>query len=253
MSQPATEPLPVAAPVQASVQTPVPAADRAPRTRRLLAWLLDFTVILAVAALLGWLTFNRISAKLTGVPGLVGVSAWQLATSGGDLVGAGQGVGTSLWRSSVRAVWQGFAGLVLFAFAYRFASLALMGRTPGQALLGLRVVNRRDGQRPARSAAAGRAAAGSLVDVGWYALACCLLVGGAIGLSVLCWILAVAVFLLHALLTLAGSRRSLADRPSGTVVTSAFRLQPVWTRLPDALRRRAPDEDAPPPTPVAAA
>ncbi|UWM49211.1 RDD family protein [Streptomyces carpaticus] len=232
-------------------QDPAPPPARAPRTRRLLAWLLDFTVILAIAALLGWLTFNRISAKLTGVPGLVGISAWQLVTSGGDLVGAGQGVGSSLWRSSVRAVWQGFAGLVVFAFAYRFASLALMGRTPGQALLALRVTGRRDGARPARATMATRAAAGTLVDVGWYALACCLLVGGAIGLSVLCWILAVAVFGLSALLALAGPRRSLADRAAGTTVVSVFRITTVWTRLSATVRRRTPDEEQPPLAPVA--
>lgn len=232
-------------------QDPGPPLARAPRTRRLLAWLLDFTVILAIAALLGWLTFNRISAKLTGVPGLVGISAWQLVTSGGDLVGAGQGVGSSLWRSSVRAVWQGFAGLVVFAFAYRFASLALMGRTPGQALLALRVTGRRDGERPARATMATRAAAGTLVDVGWYALACCLLVGGAIGLSVLCWILAVAVFGLSALLSLAGPRRSLSDRAAGTTVVSVFRITTVWTRLSATVRRRTPDEEQPPLAPVA--
>ncbi|MFD7507916.1 RDD family protein [Streptomyces sp. NPDC059853] len=232
-------------------QDPAPPPARAPRTRRLLAWLLDFTVILAIAALLGWLTFNRISAKLTGVPGLVGISAWQLVTSGGDLVGAAQGVGSSLWRSSVRAVWQGFAGLVVFAFAYRFASLALMGRTPGQALLALRVTGLRDGERPTRATMATRAAAGTLVDVGWYALACCLLVGGAIGLSVLCWILAVAVFGLSALLALAGPRRSLADRAAGTTVVSVFRITTVWTRLSATVRRRAPDEEQPPLAPVA--
>lgn len=232
-------------------QDPGPPLARAPRTRRLLAWLLDFTVILAIAALLGWLTFNRISAKLTGVPGLVGISAWQLVTSGGDLVGAGQGVGSSLWRSSVRAVWQGFAGLVVFAFAYRFASLALMGRTPGQALLALRVTGRRDGERPTRATMATRAAAGTLVDVGWYALACCLLVGGAIGLSVLCWILAVAVFGLSALLALAGHRRSLSDRAAGTTVVSVFRITTVWTRLSATVRRRTPDEEQPPLAPVA--
>ncbi|GAA2349907.1 RDD family protein [Streptomyces carpaticus] len=232
-------------------QDPGPPLARAPRTRRLLAWLLDFTVILAIAALLGWLTFNRISAKLTGVPGLVGISAWQLVTSSGDLVGAGQGVGSSLWRSSVRAVWQGFAGLVVFAFAYRFASLALMGRTPGQALLALRVTGCRDGEHPTRATMATRAAAGTLVDVGWYALACCLLVGGAIGLSVLCWILAVAVFGLSALLALAGPRRSLSDRAAGTTVVSVFRITTVWTRLSATVRRRTPDEEQPPLAPVA--
>ncbi|MDT0319187.1 RDD family protein [Streptomyces millisiae] len=219
---------------------------RAPRTRRLCAWLLDFAVVLAVATLLGWLTFNRISAQLTDMTALAGTTAWEVVTSDGDLVGASQDVGESVWRSAVDAVWQAFAALVAFTFGYYFASLALMSRTPGQALTNLRVQGREGADRPRRGRWAARAAVLTMVDVGWYSLACCLLVGGDIALSVLCWIVAVAVFALNALLALVGARRSLGDRLTGTAVASAWQVGATFARIGDRVRRRGPaDGDLP--------
>jgi hypothetical protein len=223
------------------------APARPARTLRLCAWALDFAVVVTVAVLLGWLTFERISAELTSVTALAGTGVWEVVTSDGDLVGAGRGVGESLWRSAVSAVWQAFAMLVVFTFAYHFVSLALMGRTPGQALTALCVERHgAGGGRPTRGRAATRAAVVTLADVGWYALACCLLVGGAVGLSVLCWIVAVAFFALNAGLALVGPRRSLADWLAGTTVTSAWHVRAALTRIRDAMRRRdaadVPDE-----------
>ncbi|MGA5272632.1 hypothetical protein ACPCKL_02345 [Streptomyces cellulosae] len=57
-------------------------------------------------------------------------------------------------------------------------------------------------------------------DVAVYAVACVLLVEGEIVLSVLVWLVAVALFLLNALPVLGGRRRSLADRVAGTSVAS---------------------------------
>ncbi|MFF7648582.1 RDD family protein [Streptomyces sp. NPDC007983] len=202
-----------------------------PRARRLCAWALDFAVIVAVAVLLGWFTFHRVGAEVTDVTSLAGTSAWEVITSHGDIAGAGQDVGESLWRSAVNAVQQAFAALVAFTFAYHFLSLAVMGRTPGQALTGLCVVRRRGGGRPGQGRVAVRAAVSTLVDVGWYALACCLLAGGAVGLSVLCWIVAIAFFAVNAGLALIGSRRSLADRLAGVTVTGAWRLRAALARI----------------------
>lgn len=218
------------------------APARPPRTRRLFAWALDFALVVAVAVLLGWFTFHRISAEVSDVTSLAETSAWQVITSDGDLAGAGQDVGESLWRHAVTAVQQGFAALVVFTFAYHFLSLALLGRTPGQALTALCVVRRRGGGRPGRGQAGVRAAVTALVDVGWYALACCLLADGMVALSVLCWVVAVAFFALNAALALVGSRRSLADRLGGVTVTSAWQVRAALTRLGGAVRRRGQPE-----------
>ncbi|MDT0545675.1 RDD family protein [Streptomyces lonegramiae] len=154
------------------------------------------------------------------------------------MAGAGQDVGESLWRHAVTAVQQAFAALVVSTFVYHFLSLGVMGRTPGQALTALCVVRRRDSGRPGRGRAGVRAAMTTLVDVGWYALACCLLAGGAIGLSVLCWVVAVAFFAFNAALALVGSRRSPADRLGGVTVTSTWRVPAALTRIGGAVRRR---------------
>ncbi|MFI0775367.1 RDD family protein [Streptomyces sp. NPDC021212] len=207
------------------------AATGLPRARRLCAWALDFAVVVAVAVLLGTFTFHRISAEVTDVTSLAGTSAWEVITSKGDLAGAGRDVGESLWRDAVSAVQQAFAALVVFTFAYHFISLAVMARTPGQALTGLCVVRRAGGGRPGKGRGAVRAGVITLIDVGWYALACCLLVEGAIVLSVVCWIVAVAFFALDAVLAPVGSRRSLADRLAGVTVTGAWRVRAALARI----------------------
>lgn len=207
-----------------------------PQARRLCAWALDFAVVVAVAVLLGWFTFQQISAKVTDVTNLAGTSAWEVITSEGDLTGAGQKVGASLWRSAVSSVQQAFGALVVFTFVYHFLSLAVMSRTPGQALTALCVVRRGGGGRPGKGRFAVRAAVTTLVDVGWYALACCLLAEGEIALSVLCWVVAIFFFAFNAGLALMGPRRSLADRLAGVTVIGAWHVRAALARIGGAAR-----------------
>lgn len=204
-------------------------AHRGRPWRRALAWAVDFGVVLTVAVLLGILTFHRIGGLVTDVPGLATRSAWEIVSSRGDLAETAGGLGRSVWASAVRAVQQGFAGLVLFAFLYRFVALVTTGRTLGMAVAGLRAVPRprggaveADPQRLTRGRAAVRAGVSTVADVGCYALACSLLVAGSLVLSVLCWAVAVVLFCGHALCALVGPGRSLGDRAAGTAVTSVW-------------------------------
>ncbi|OIJ97171.1 hypothetical protein BIV24_07050 [Streptomyces colonosanans] len=160
------------------------------------------------------LTFHRISAIVTDVPGLAARGGFDLLTSRGDVLNASEGLGLSLWHKTVLYVEQGFGLLVLAAFLYQWASLALIGRTLGKALTGFKVT-----PSPLRRAAL-RAAVTTTADVAVYALACVLLVEGHFMMSMLAWTLAVVVFLLNALPVLFAGRRSLADRVAGTTVES---------------------------------
>lgn len=63
-----------------------------------------------------------------------------------------------------------------------------------------------------------RAAVTTVTDIGLFALACCLLVGGNLILSVLCWLAAVVAFLVNAMLVTGSRRRTAADVAAGTVV-----------------------------------
>ncbi|MFD1658586.1 RDD family protein [Streptomyces caeni] len=182
------------------------------KTRRFLAWFIDFALVVVAASGLAMLTFHRISALFTDVPGLAAKSGLDLLTSRGDVVRASEGLGLSLWHTTVLYVEQGFGLLVVAAFLYQWASLALAGRTLGKALTGLKVTP------AAPSRAALRAAVTTTADVAVYALACILLVEGQFVLSVLVWVAAVVVFFLNALPVLSAGRRSLADRVAGTAV-----------------------------------
>ncbi|WP_067225851.1 RDD family protein [Streptomyces sp. NBRC 109706] len=202
-----------------------PELARASGWRRGLAWAVDFSLVIALAVLLGFFTFNRISAMLTDAPGLAETGVWKVITSDGDLAGAGQALGESLWNRSLRAVQQGFVLLFLGTFLYQFLALAFAGTTLGKALLGLRVVPAAAGagsRRPARRSAAVRAAVTSVADVGLLALACCLLVAGAFLLAGFVVVLAVVVFLVNGIPAAVGARRSLADRLAGTEVSGGL-------------------------------
>ncbi|CAL9553271.1 RDD family protein [Streptomyces werraensis] len=185
-----------------------------PALRRATGRLIDFALVVTAAALLAVLTFDRMSALVTDVPELAARGGFDLLTSRGDVLDASAGLGTSLWDKSVGYVRQAFALLVVAAFLCQWACLALAGRTVGKALTGLKVLPRTPGR------AALRAAVTTATDVAVYAVACVLLVQGEVLLSVLVWLVAVALFLLNALPVPGGRRRSLADRVAGTSVAS---------------------------------
>ncbi|WP_435220189.1 RDD family protein [Streptomyces sp. Tue6028] len=193
-----------------------------------MAWFIDFALVLAAASALAVLTFHRISALVTDVPDLATRGGWDILTSRGDVLDASEGFGLSLWRKVVRDVEQAFGLLVIAAFLYQWAALALTGRTLGKALLGLKVAP----SRPRRAAL--RAAVTTTADVAVYALACVLLVEGEFMLSVLVWAVAVVVFLFNALPVLAPAGRSLADRVAGTAVTGLGLGTPAAVPAPPA-------------------
>jgi hypothetical protein len=184
-----------------------------PKLRRATAWFIDFALIVAAAAALAVLTFQRISALVTDVPELATRGGWDLVTSRGDVLDASEHLGLGVWDKVVLDVEEAFGLLVLATFLYQWVCLALIGRTVGKGLLGLRVT----GAAPGRAAL--RAAVTTAADVAVYAVACVLLIEGQFVLSVLVWALAVLLFLVNALPVFGPRRRSLADRIAGTAVT----------------------------------
>lgn len=204
----------------------------------MLAGLVDFALVVTVGVLLGFLTFHRIGALTTGVPGLTGRGAWQILTSHGRPLGTAEHFGVSLWDSTVLDVQEAFAALVLATFAYQFTALVLTNRTLGKLLLGLRVSGVEPGRLGARRAAI-RAAVTTLADVGGFAVACCALVGGSVAVSVLCWAVAVAVFWANAVPALLGRGRSLADRLAGTTVGTITLPRPGWDAAHQGVRQAA--------------
>ncbi|MFB7269822.1 RDD family protein [Streptomyces sp. NPDC056244] len=198
--------------------------------QRTLAWLLDFALVAVMAVLLGILTFHRISALLTDVPELGIRSAWELFSSRGQVLESAEGLGREMWDSALGYVQQAFAVLVVCTFVYQFATLALVGRTLGKAVVGLRVATVRP-ERSRRHAAAVRAAVTTVADVACFAVACCLLLAGQFSLSVLCWCLAVVLFWCNALPVALGPGRSAADLLAGTAV--------VGIQLPQAVTQKA--------------
>ncbi|MGW1911001.1 RDD family protein [Streptomyces sp. NPDC002076] len=187
------------------------------KLRRIAAWFIDFALIASAATLLAILTFHRITALVTDVPELATKGGLDLVTSRGDVVGASEHLGLSLWDKVVLDVEEAFGALVVVTFLYQWACIALLGRTLGKGLLGLRVTPRLSRH------ALRRAAVTTAADVAVFALACVLLIEGEFGLSLLVWAIAVLLFLVNALTVVFPGRRSLADRLAGTSVVGALR------------------------------
>ncbi|NUK25116.1 RDD family protein [Streptomyces lunaelactis] len=189
-----------------------PAAIRPAVSRRVLAWSVDFALVLTAAYLLAVLTLHRITDLVTDVPELATLSGWEILSTDGDARDRAEHLALSLWHEAVLLVIEAFVLLVICTFLYHWATLTLAGRTLGKKLLGLSIT-----PHTSRRAAL-RAAVTTTADVACFALACCLLVSGAFIMSVVVWALAVAVFWTNALPALSSSGRTLADRMAGTSV-----------------------------------
>jgi uncharacterized RDD family membrane protein YckC len=181
--------------------------------RRVLAWCVDFGLMIPVAVALGYLTYVRVVHRLWGAAGAVF-----------DL-GAVLDTGIVVWRDTSSVVVQGFVGLVIVQFLYQFLALSWTGSTPGKLLADLRVVPvgaeyvaARRSPRPGPWRSAERAAVTALADTGLFSLACVVLLSGEVSLSVLCWVAAVVAFWINALAAVRANGRSMADRVAGTAV-----------------------------------
>ncbi|MGW1716661.1 RDD family protein [Streptomyces sp. NPDC002156] len=190
-----------------------------PKLRRVVAWFIDFALVVAGASALAVLTFHRVSALVTDVPALAARGGLELLMSRGAFIDASAELGLALWNKSVLYVEQAFVLLILGTFLYQWAALAFTGSTIGKALLGLKVAPVAPVALAAPRRALLRAAVTTTADVAVYALACVLLFEGQFVLSTLVWATAVLFFVGNALPVLSPSRRSLADRLAGTAVT----------------------------------
>lgn len=178
----------------------------------MLAWVIDFALIFALACTLGALAAHRIAAALSELPALAVSGVWQLFIAHGDTLVAAQGLGRQLWDDAVLIVIESCALLVAGTFLYHWAALAFAGRTLGKRVLDLHVV-------PGRvRGAVLRAAVTTVADVACLCVALCLLISGELLASFAAWVLAVGAFWANALPALSPSRRSLADRLAGTRV-----------------------------------
>ncbi|WP_160573481.1 RDD family protein [Actinomadura physcomitrii] len=204
-------------------QPPGPESEAAPPGRRLLAWSIDTGILLVVALLLGAMTWGRLQSYVTeDLPHKAWSAGVELLLSGGSVKKAAGEFGAGVWDTFVATVEQGLLLLVLAELLLQFAGTAWLGRTAGKAVMDLRVGHSAVPAKPGKARAARRALVTTASGTGLYALAWVLLLEGLFFLSVLLWVLAVALFVANSLPALVGRRRrTLADLVGGTVVVRA--------------------------------
>ncbi|MFC9435260.1 RDD family protein [Nocardia sp. NPDC057030] len=211
----------------------IPPPDRAPASRRIAAWAIDFGLIICAAVLLGSVTHYRIADYLSSWPGLAQEGGWRLFRANGDWGGAGKAFGWDVFGEILLLVTEAFVALVLIVFAYQFAALAWKGRTLGKFLLDIRVQSLADPQGAlSKGQSARRACASTMVDVGLYSAACIALLAGKFVLSLVLWVVAVVALIGNAV-PLAGGR-TVIDRLAGTTVVRAGLYQKSWQAAKDA-------------------
>jgi uncharacterized RDD family membrane protein YckC len=211
-----------------------PIGEPVPPSRRFAAWAVDFSIITAVAVLIGYLTFHRITDMVAHDLPKYGIG--KLFSAHGDVAGAATDIGRDAWREAVSYVQQGFVALVFIQFLYQFLCLASNGRTAGKALVGIQVRPLSGAPSPSglqppaviagigMSAATLRAAITTVAETGLYALACVVLVSGHLTTAVLLWLIAVAGLIANGLPILTNpDHRSLGDRVSGTFLAHVER------------------------------
>ncbi len=192
--------------------SPLLTAGRPSAVRRVLAWSVDFALVLGMAYVLGVLAAHRIAESLTDLPELAALGGWNLLTEDGGALDRARQFAWALWDEAAFIFIQSCVLLVVSTFLYHWATLTFGGCTLGKRLLGLRVT------RCSARTAALRAAATTTADVACFALACCLLAAGAYLAAFGAWVLAGAAFWANGLPALFFSGRSLADQLAGTAV-----------------------------------
>jgi hypothetical protein len=192
--------------------SPSPTVTRPSAARRVLAWSVDFALVLGGAYLLGVLAAHRIAEALTDLPGLAGLGGWNLLTEDGGATDRARQLARALWHEAAFIFIQSCVLLVVSTFLYHWTMLTFGGRTLGKKLLGLHIT-----PFGARRAAL-RAAVTTTADVACFSLACCLLASGAFLAAFVVWVLAIAAFWANILPALFSSGRSLADQLAGTAV-----------------------------------
>ncbi|MFF3227477.1 RDD family protein [Nocardia suismassiliense] len=214
---------------------PIPTPEPAPVNRRIVAWAVDFAVIVAAAVLLGSVTHYRIADYLSGWPGIAQSGGWNLFRANGDWGGAGKAFGWDVFGEVLRLIAEAFLALVLIVFVYHFACLLWKGRTLGKFLLDIRV-HALTGPRGrlGKWQSGRRALASTVVDVGLYSAACIALLAGKFVLSLALWHIAVIALVLNAAPVASASRRTVIDRIAGTTVVRAGLYQKSWQTARDA-------------------
>ncbi|CAM4143379.1 RDD family protein [Nocardia ninae] len=208
---------------------PIPTPETAPANRRIVAWAVDFAVIVAAAVLLGSVTHYRIADYLSGWPGLAQSGGWNLFRANGDWGGAGKAFGWDVFGEILLLITEAFLALVLIVFVYHFACLLWKGGTLGKFLLDIRVHALAEPHgRLGKWQSARRALASTVVDVGLYSAACIALLAGKFVLSLALWHIAVLAFVLNAAPVASASRRTVIDRIAGTKVVRAGLYQKSW-------------------------
>ncbi|QBS45136.1 RDD family protein [Nocardia sp. CS682] len=213
---------------------PTPTPETAPANRRIVAWAVDFAVIVAAAVLLGSVTHYRIADYLSGWPGLAQSGGWNLFRANGDWGGAGRAFGWDVFGEVLLLITEAFLALVLIVFVYHFACLLWKGRTLGKFLLDIRVHALAGPRgRLGKWQSARRALASTVVDVGLYSAACIALLAGKFVLSLALWHVAVLALVLNAAPMASASRRTVIDHIAGTTVVRAGLYQKSWRAAKD--------------------
>ncbi|GIH11630.1 hypothetical protein Rhe02_96970 [Rhizocola hellebori] len=199
---------------------PVPASV----TRRVLAWLVDYTIVMIPA---GILVALAISVLVHGLPGYLGAVAAQfgwsqlvkLITQHGSGAGALGTVASKEWLGFAAPLIGALLAIPMLQFLYQAVMLAWRGRTVGKMLTGVRFglavpgTPRLRGRRVLR-----RACSTTFLETGLVSVALVLVVVGQFFLGMLVWAAAVVAFWINALAVLGRRRRTIIDRMSGTVV-----------------------------------
>ncbi len=189
--------------------------------RRLLAWAVDFAILVAAAAAIGWLTYTLAIDSLRSVAdmGTIGVSnfmsnrrSWaEFATSTGMDV-----------ARNMRVYALGGLGTLLFvATIYFWVSIGLANRTLGMAAADVRLGRARvPSVGPGWTHSSLWALLRAITDIGVFAAACAAPMFGAFGLAFALWVISVAWLLFNGFLA-ARSGFSLNDRLGGVVLVPA--------------------------------
>jgi uncharacterized RDD family membrane protein YckC len=192
--------------------------------RRVMAWLIDYTIVLIPSVVVVGLAISSVVHGLPAyVGGVAGEFGWsrlmRLVTHAGAEPGALRAAVSSEWIPLVLPLIGALLLVPVIQFAYQAAMLSWRGRTVGKMLADTRVgMTGDEAPRVRKGAALRRAFSTTLLETGVVSLAFAIVVFGELTIGLFIWGIAVLAFWLNAFAALGPRRRTIVDRLSGTVV-----------------------------------
>lgn len=189
--------------------------------KRVIAWVIDFGVLVVAAGAIGWMTYTLTVDSLRSVADMGSIGISNFVSNRGSWAEFATATGMDVLRNVRMFAAGGLGTVLLVATAYFWLSTALTNRTLGMAAADMRLGRASDpAVGPGWTHSLLWAVLRAITDIGIFAAACAAPMFGAFGLAFALWVVSLTWLLFNGFMA-ARTGTSLNDRLGAVVLVPA--------------------------------